>query len=75
MVDANDAAASNALDGVAITVVGIYYAPDATGIAPYTTDLCETLAAHGASVHAVVGVPHYPEWTVGSAYRTGIRYR
>ena len=57
------------LDGVALTVVGIYYAPDTTGIAPYTADLCRTLAAAGASVHALVGVPHYPQWKVATGYR------
>jgi glycosyltransferase involved in cell wall biosynthesis len=58
-----------------MTVVGIYYAPDTTGIAPYTTDLCETLAANGASVHAVVGLPHYPQWKVSRGYRARPRYR
>jgi glycosyltransferase involved in cell wall biosynthesis len=57
------------LRGRSVTVVGIYYAPDSTGIAPYTTDLCETLAAAGAGVTAVVGIPHYPQWTVPLAYR------
>jgi glycosyltransferase involved in cell wall biosynthesis len=50
-------------------VVGIYYAPDTTGIAPYTTHLCESLVQAGARVDAVVGVPHYPEWRVPPAYR------
>jgi colanic acid biosynthesis glycosyl transferase WcaI len=62
------------LAGLAVTVVGIYYSPDCTGIAPYTTDLCETLVADGASVHAVVGVPHYPQWTVQPRYRFRLRY-
>ena len=66
---------TGALAGLKVTVVGIYYAPDSTGIAPYTTDLCETLAANGASVHAIVGVPHYPQWKVDSGYRKGLRYR
>ena len=66
---------TGALAGLTVTVVGIYYAPDSTGIAPYTTDLCETLAANGASVHAVVGIPHYPQWTVDAGYRTGLRHR
>jgi colanic acid biosynthesis glycosyl transferase WcaI len=57
-----------------VTVVGIYYAPDSTGIAPYTTDLCETLIEQGASVHAIVGVPHYPQWTVDPRYRGRPRY-
>lgn len=63
------------LAGLNVTVVGIYYAPDSTGIAPYTTDLCETLAANGASVHAVVGVPHYPQWKVGADYRSRVKLR
>lgn len=63
------------LAGLKITVVGIYYAPDSTGIAPYTTDMCETLAANGASVHAVVGVPHYPRWTVDPSYRSGLQHQ
>ena len=66
---------TGALAGLKVTVVGIYYAPDSTGIAPYTTDLCETLAANGSSVHAVVGVPHYPQWAVDADYRTGLRHR
>ena len=66
---------TGALAGLTVTVIGIYYAPDSTGIAPYTTDLCETLAANGASVHAVVGVPHYPRWMVDPSYRKRLRYR
>lgn len=62
------------LAGLAVTVVGIYYTPDSTGIAPYTTDLCETLVTHGASVRAVVGVPHYPQWTVDPRYRRRLRH-
>jgi glycosyltransferase involved in cell wall biosynthesis len=62
------------LAGLAVTVVGIYYAPDCTGIAPYTTDLCETLVTHGAAVHAVVGIPHYPQWTADRRYRSRLRY-
>jgi colanic acid biosynthesis glycosyl transferase WcaI len=68
-VEPRPAVSAAALDGVAVTVVGIYYAPDSTGIAPYTTELCETLAAAGARVTAVVGIPHYPQWTVDPAYR------
>ena len=55
--------------GRAISVVGIYYAPDSTGIAPYTTDLCQTLAGQGARVEAITGFPHYPRWTLDAADR------
>ena len=47
-----------------VLAVGINYGPEHTGIAPYTTQLCEYLATRGASVSAFTGVPHYPSWTV-----------
>ena len=52
------------VSGLRVAVVGINYAPEVTGIAPYTTAMCEDLAARGASVEAVTGLPHYPEWRV-----------
>ena len=55
--------------GLRVVVVGINYAPETTGIAPYTTDLCEHLAAAGAEVTAVAGLPHYPQWSVSQEYR------
>lgn len=45
-----------------ITVWGINYAPELTGIAPYNTDLCEYLAAQGHEVSMVTGFPYYPNW-------------
>lgn len=68
--------------GRTVAVVGIYYAPDSTGIAPYTTDLCQTLARFGARVEMTTGFPHYPRWTldpadrfrlVGREFRSGVR--
>ena len=50
--------------GLRVAVVGINYAPEVTGIAPYTTSMCEDLAARGATVEAITGLPHYPEWRV-----------
>lgn len=54
-----------------ITIVGINYAPEVTGIAPYTTGMAEGLAAHGHDVHVLTGLPHYPEWRVYDDYRRG----
>jgi glycosyltransferase involved in cell wall biosynthesis len=54
--------------------VGIHYAPDQTGNAPYTTLMAEAIAAAGAEVEVVTGVPHYPSWTVGPSYRRGLRW-
>lgn len=42
-------------------LVGINYAPEPTGNAPYTTDLSIGLAAVGLT-HVITGVPHYPWW-------------
>ncbi len=43
-----------------ILITSINYAPEETGIAPYTTKLAEHLARQGYAVTAVTGMPHYP---------------
>jgi colanic acid biosynthesis glycosyl transferase WcaI len=45
-----------------IALVGLNYAPETTGIAPYTTGLARHLGAQGHNVTVVTGHPHYPEW-------------
>ena len=57
------------LAGANVLVVGINYAPEPTGIAPYTTGVAEELARHARSVTVLAGLPHYPSWTVPQAYR------
>lgn len=52
-----------------ILVLGMNYAPERTSIAPYTTELCETLVARGHQVTMATTFPHYPEWQVYSSYR------
>lgn len=52
-----------------ITIVGINYTPEVTGIAPYTTGLAEGLTARGHQVAVVTGLPHYPEWRIRDEYR------
>lgn len=47
-----------------ILVIGINYAPEPTGSAPYTSGLAEMLAECGHNVEALVGIPHYPRWQV-----------
>ena len=51
-----------------ILVVGINYAPEMTGIAPYTTGLAEGLSARGHAVTVYTGLPHYPEWRIAPGY-------
>ncbi len=45
-----------------ILIVGINYRPETTGIAPYTSDVAEHLAASGHAVTVITGFPHYPAW-------------
>lgn len=51
-----------------ITVIGINYAPEVTGIAPYTTGFAEGMAAAGHDVYVVTAPPHYPEWRIAAGY-------
>lgn len=51
-----------------ISIIGLNYAPEPTGIAPYTTRLAEMLAAEGHNVHVLTGYPHYPQWKLQDGY-------
>lgn len=42
--------------------MGINYAPEMAGIAPYTTGLATRLAAAGHEVRVLTAFPHYPSW-------------
>ena len=52
-----------------IHIIGINYAPEATGIAPFTTGRAEYLASRGHRVTMCTGAPYYPQWRVDAAYR------
>jgi glycosyltransferase involved in cell wall biosynthesis len=54
-----------------VTIAGINYAPETTGIAPYTTGLATGLRKKGHDVEVVTGIPHYPEWRVRPGYGGG----
>lgn len=56
------------LAGKHILIIGIYYHPEETGIAPYTTDLAEYLAIRGMKVTVLAGIPHYPKWRAFEGY-------
>jgi colanic acid biosynthesis glycosyl transferase WcaI len=56
-----------------VLAIGINFGPEHTGIAPYTTQLCEYLVERGASVSVFTGVPHYPGWTVDPSCRWSLR--
>jgi glycosyltransferase involved in cell wall biosynthesis len=58
-----------------VLMIGISYAPEETGIAPYTTGLAEHLARRGHRVTVLTGVPSYPQWQVYPEYRGVLRRR
>src|SRR5713226_1867401 len=45
-----------------IALLSIFYAPELTGIGPYSAELAEALAAKGHAVRVVTAFPFYPEW-------------
>lgn len=47
---------------VRIVILGLNYAPEPTGIAPYTTGIAAGLAKRGHEVTVLTGHPHYPYW-------------
>ena len=47
-----------------VLVVGVNYAPEHSGNAPYTTGLAEHLAARGHDVTVLTAMPHCPAWRV-----------
>ncbi|PVZ03954.1 glycosyltransferase [Actinomycetospora cinnamomea] len=52
-----------------VLILGLNYAPEPTGIAPYTTGMAHFLAEAGHDVHVITGLPHYPHWEVAPGYR------
>ena len=57
-----------------VCVIGMHYAPEHTGNAPYTTGMVAALHEAGHRVRVVTGYPHYPAWEVTEGY-TGLRRR
>lgn len=45
-----------------VTVLGLNYPPESTGISPYTGSFAQGMSERGAPVHVLATHPHYPEW-------------
>jgi colanic acid biosynthesis glycosyl transferase WcaI len=56
-----------------ILILSSFYAPEQTGIGPYTTGLAEHLAGRGHDVTVITGMPSYPQWRVHPNYRGLLR--
>src|SRR5690348_6316217 len=61
-------AAATSARKLRVVVLGLNYAPETTGIAPYTTGFARYLATEGHDVTVVAGHPHYPEWKIHPGY-------
>lgn len=55
-----------------ILVLGLHYAPEVSGNAPYTAGAVDGLVAAGHQVRVVTGYPHYPQWRIDPDFR-GLR--
>lgn len=60
---------ADSIAGAKLWLIGINYAPDGVGIAPYTTQLAEHLTRRGADVRVTTGIPYYPAYRVAAADR------
>jgi colanic acid biosynthesis glycosyl transferase WcaI len=58
-------------DQLRVAILGINYAPEKSGIAPYTSGLARGLVQAGHSVRVLTSRPHYPEWRVPDDYTKG----
>jgi glycosyltransferase involved in cell wall biosynthesis len=54
---------------VRVTILGMNYSPEPTGIAPYTTRMATGLRDRGHDVRVVTAFPHYPQWRVAEGWR------
>ncbi len=52
-----------------VLFVGVNYAPEPTGIGPYTTGMATGLGAHDWKVSVITGHPHYPWWRIPEEHR------
>lgn len=53
---------------LAVTLVGLNYTPERSGIAPYTAGLARGLQDRGHSMRVVTAHPHYPEWRIAEGF-------
>ena len=51
-----------------ITIIGLNYSPEPTGIAPYTRGAAIGLAERDWPDTVITGYPHYPQWRIPADY-------
>jgi colanic acid biosynthesis glycosyl transferase WcaI len=52
-----------------VLLLGLNYAPEVVGIAPYNTELAEHLVSCGHRVTVLTSFPYYPHWRIDPSYR------
>jgi colanic acid biosynthesis glycosyl transferase WcaI len=52
-----------------ILMISMYYWPEESGNAPYSTGIAEHLVSSGHDVTVLTAMPHYPEWRIRRGYR------
>lgn len=57
-----------------LLILGMNYAPETTGIGPYTSGLAEYLVRQGHRVTVATTFPHYPQWRQDAGYAHGRRF-
>jgi colanic acid biosynthesis glycosyl transferase WcaI len=61
-------ASNSATPELRVLVIGLNYAPEVTGISPYTSAFARGLAQRHVRVSVITAHPHYPEWKVHSGF-------
>lgn len=51
-----------------LTIIGLNYAPESSGNAPYTTSLAQGMQKLGWDVQVITGFPSYPQWRIYDGY-------
>jgi colanic acid biosynthesis glycosyl transferase WcaI len=52
-----------------LLILGMNYAPEVTGIGPYTAGIAEHFAMLGHRVRVATTFPHYPSWRIQAPYQ------
>ena len=53
---------------ISVLIIGLHFAPEHAGNAPYTSGLAKGLSEIGYDVTVFTGHPHYPEWRVKQGF-------
>lgn len=63
-----DSPSKDICGSLSVLIMGLNYAPESTGIAPYTSALSRGLRTRGWNVRVLTSHPHYPEWHIHPGY-------